>query len=129
MSNVKSIITNNNTRIELEKANHKTLMQITVSVGTSTHAHLQNKCMSKDIVYKATSNTGNTQDTKYFWHDLKHIQRAVQESYQIFHTQKIFERNETFETRLAVKAKQNRFHHKIVLNKKVCFLHGRIQKM
>ena len=63
------------------------------------------------------------------WHDLKHIQRAIQESYQIFHTQKIFERDGTFETRLALKAKENRFHHKMVHNKKVYFLHGRIQKM
>ena len=35
----------------------------------------------------------------------------------------------TFETRLALKAKENRFHHKMVHNKKVYFLHGRIQKM
>ena len=27
---------------------------------------LQNKCMSKDIVYKATVSTGNTQDTKHY---------------------------------------------------------------
>ena len=48
---------------------------------------------------------------------------------QIFHKQKIFERDGTFETRLALKAKENRFHHKMVHNKKVYFLHGRIQKM
>ena len=45
---------------------------------------------------------------RHCWHDLKHIQRAIQESYQIFHTQKIFERNGTLETRLALKTKQNR---------------------
>ena len=37
--------------------------------------------------------------------------------------------NGTFETHLAPKAKQNRFHHKMVNNKKIYFLHGRIQKM
>ena len=46
-----------------------------------------------------------------------------------FTHKKIFERNGTFETRLAAKAKQNRFHHKMVHNKKVYFFHGMIQKM
>ena len=39
---------------------------------------------------------------------------------------KIFKRNGTFETRLALKTKQNSFHHKMVNNKKIYFLNGMI---
>ena len=72
--------------------------------------------MSKDIVYKATIFDRQThRDTKATTIGMtsKHIQRAIQESYQIFHTQKNI-RNETelSKTRLALKAKENRFHHK-----------------
>ena len=65
--------------------------------------------MNKDIVYKMTSNTFKERYRNYI---------------KCF-TQKIFKRNRTFETHLAPKAKQNSFHHKMVNNKKIYFLHGR----
>ena len=76
-------------------------MQTTVTVGTRKHAHYSISAQTK-ILYI----------------------RSIQESYQIFHTQKIFKRNRTFETHLASKAKQNRFHHKMVNNKKIYYTGG-----
>ena len=70
--------------------------------------------MNKDIVYKATISTSNTNDTKHYIG----MTSSTFISYQIFYTQKIFKRNGTFETHVAPKAKQNRFHHKMVNNKK-----------
>ena len=81
--------------------------------------------MNKDIVYKATISTTNANDTKHYI-GMTSSTFKEQESYQIFYTQKIFKRNGTFETHLAPKAKQNRFYHKMVNNKKIYFLHGRI---
>ena len=40
----------------------------------------------------------------------------------LLHKKKTFKRNGTFETHLAPKAKQNKFHHKMVNNKKKLFL-------
>ena len=61
MSNVKSIITSHNKRI-IRKSQPQD-----ISAGRNKHARpLQNKCMSKDIVYKATISTGNTQGTKHY---------------------------------------------------------------
>ena len=62
MSNVKSIITSHNTRII-----RKSQPQDISAENCNKHAcPLQNKCMSKDVVYKSTINTGNTQDTKHY---------------------------------------------------------------
>ena len=44
---------------------------------------LQDKCMSKDIVYKATVNTGNTQNTKHYIGMTSNTFKENQESYQI----------------------------------------------
>ena len=66
-------------------------------------------------------------DTKnHFQENLANDLKKINSSDKIFHTQKVFKRNGTFETHLAPKAKQNRFHHKMVNNKKIYFLHGRI---
>ena len=65
MSNVKSIIASPNTRI-IRKSQP---LEITAENCNCRNKHacpLQNKCMSKDIVYKATINTGNEQDTKHY---------------------------------------------------------------
>ena len=76
---------------KLGRASHKSLIQPVVTVGIRKHVHykirksqpqvtnttssncrnketcpLQNKCMSKDIVYKATISTCNTNDTKHY---------------------------------------------------------------
>ena len=64
MSNVKSIITSHNTRII-----RKSQPQDSAENCNCRNKHacpLQNKCMSKDIVYKATIFTGNTQDTRHY---------------------------------------------------------------
>ena len=72
MNNVKSIITSHNTRI-IRKSQPQDISAENCNCRNKHTCPLQNKCMSKDIVYK--------------------------------------------------------FHHKMVHNKKVYFLHGRIQKM
>ena len=83
---------------------------------------LQNKCMSKDIVYKATVITNNTQDTKHYIGMTSNTFKERYRNHIKSFTQKIFKRNGTFETRLALKTKQNRFHHKMVNNIKNLFL-------
>ena len=80
MSNVKSIITSHNTRI-IRKSQPQDISAETCNRRNKHACPLQNKCMSKDIVYKATISTGNTGHKALHWHDLKHIQRAIQESY------------------------------------------------
>ena len=64
MSNVKSIITSHNTRI-IRKSQPQEISAENCNCRNKHACPLQNKCMSKDIVYKATINTGNTQDTKH----------------------------------------------------------------
>ena len=110
MSNVKSIITSHNTRI-IRKSQPQ---DISAENGNCRNKHacpLQNKCMSKDIVYKATINTtSNTQDTKHY---IGMTSNTSKERY----------RNMT-----ALKAKQNRFQRKMVHNKKSLFLTREDQK-
>ena len=65
MSNVKSIITSHNTRI-IRKSQPQDISAENCNCRNKLICPLQNKCMSKDIVYKATIFTGNTQDTKHY---------------------------------------------------------------
>ena len=65
MSNVKSIITSHNTRI-IRKSQPQDINAENCNCRNKHACPLQNKCMSKDIVYKATISTGNTQDTKHY---------------------------------------------------------------
>ena len=65
MSNVKSIITSHNTRI-IRKIQPQDISAEICNCRNKHACPLQNKCMSKDIVYKATISTGNTQDTKHY---------------------------------------------------------------
>ena len=65
MSNVKSIITNHNTGI-IRKSQPQDISAENCNCRNKHACPLQNKCMSKDIVYKATINTGSTQDTKHY---------------------------------------------------------------
>ena len=64
MNKVRSIITNHNTRI-IRNNQTQTLVQTIVTVETKEARPLQNKCINKDIVYKATT-TSNTNDTKHY---------------------------------------------------------------
>ena len=65
MSKVKSIITSHNTRI-IRKSQPQDISAENCNCRNKHACPLQNKCMSKDIVYKATIFTGNTQDTKHY---------------------------------------------------------------
>ena len=62
MSNVRSIITSHNTRIirKSQPGNNS------CNCRNKHTCSWQNKCISKDIVYKATINTDNTWDTKHY---------------------------------------------------------------
>ena len=61
MSNFKSIITSHNTRI-IRKSQAQDISAESCNCRNKHACPLQNKFMSKDIVYKATINTGNTQE-------------------------------------------------------------------
>ena len=122
MNNVRSIITNHNTCI-IRKSQTQVTGADNCNCRNKEACPLQNKCMNKDIVYKATISTSNANDTKHY---TGMTSSTFKERYMNHITQKIFKRNGTFETHLAPKAKQNKFHHKMVNNKKIYFLHGRI---
>ena len=66
MNNVRSIITSHNTPII-----RKSQTQVTSADNCNCNRNkeacpLQNKCMNKDIVYKATISTSNANDTKHY---------------------------------------------------------------
>ena len=65
MSNVRSIITSHNTRI-IRRSQSQIINTDNCNCRNKHACPLQNKCMSKDIVYKATVTTNNTQDTKHY---------------------------------------------------------------
>ena len=65
MSYVKSIITSHNTRI-IGKSQPQDISEEKCNCRNKHACPLQNKCRSKDNVYKATIITGNTQDTKHY---------------------------------------------------------------
>ena len=75
--------------------------------------------MNKDIVYKASISTSNANDTKHY---IGMTSSTFKERYRnhikSFTHKKYSNETGTFETHLAPKAKQNRFHHKMVDNKK-----------
>ena len=124
-NNVRSIITNHNTWI-IRKSQTQVTSADNCNCRNKEACPLQNKCMNKYIVYKATISTSNANDTKHYIGMTSSTFKERYRNHQIFYTPEIFKRNGTFETRLAPKAKENRFHHKMVNNKKIYFLHGRI---
>ena len=65
MSNVRSIITSHNTRI-IRRSQSQNINTDNCNCRNKQACPLQNKCMSKDIVYKGTVITNNTQDTKHY---------------------------------------------------------------
>ena len=65
MSNIRSIITSHNTRI-IRRSQSQNINTDNCNCRNKHACPLQNKCMSKNIVYKATVITNNTQDTKYY---------------------------------------------------------------
>ena len=113
MNNIRSIITNHNTRIN-RKNQTQVISADNCNCWNKEACPLQNKCMSKDIVYKATISTSNTNDTKHYIGMTSNIFKERHRNHQISYIQKIFKRNRTFETHLVPKAKQNRFHRKMV---------------
>ena len=65
MNNVRSIITNHNTRI-IRKSQIQVISADNCNCRNKEACPLQNMCMKKDIVYKATISTSNTNDTKHY---------------------------------------------------------------
>ena len=65
MNNVKNIISKHNTRI-IRKSQPQVTNTTSCNCRNKKTCPLQNKCMSKDIVYKATISTCNTNDTKHY---------------------------------------------------------------
>ena len=65
MSNVRSIITCHNTCI-IRRSQSQNIKTDNCNCRNKHACPLQNKCMSEDIVYKATVITNNTQDTKHY---------------------------------------------------------------
>ena len=85
--------------------------------------------MNKDIVYKATISTSNANDTKHYIGMTSSTFKERYRNHQIFYTQKNSNETELSKHIWHLKQKQNRFHHKMVNNKKIYFLHGRVKKM
>ena len=65
MNNVRSIITNHNTRI-IRNSQTQVTSADNCNWRNKEACPLQNKCMNKDIVYKATISTSNANDTKHY---------------------------------------------------------------
>ena len=65
MSNVRSIITSHNARI-IRRSQSQNINTDNCNRRNTHACPLQNKCMSEDVVYKATVITNNTQDTKHY---------------------------------------------------------------
>ena len=65
MNNVRSIITNHNTRI-IRKSQTQMTSVDSCNCRNKEACPLQDKCMNKDIVYKATISTSNANDTKHY---------------------------------------------------------------
>ena len=63
VNNVRSIITSHNTRI-IRKSQTQVTSVDNCNCRNKEACPLQNKCMNKDIVYKATISTSNANDTK-----------------------------------------------------------------
>ena len=122
MSNIRSIIASHNTCI-IRRSQSQHINTDNCNCRNKHACPLQNKCMSKDIVYKATVNRNTFKETSNTFKEWyrNHIKS--------FTHKKIFKRNGTFKTCLALKTKQNRSHHKMVNNEKIYFLHRRIKKM
>ena len=120
MSNVRSIITSHNTRI-IRRSQSQNINTDNCNCRNKHACPLQNKCMSKDIVYKATFITNNTQDTKHY---IGMTSNTFKEQYRN-HIKSFTHKKYSNETELSKHVwhlKQNRFHHKMVNNKKNLFL-------
>ena len=65
MNNVRSIITNHNTHI-IRKSQTQMTSVDSCNCRNKEACPLQDKCMNKDIVYKATISTSNANDTKHY---------------------------------------------------------------
>ena len=116
MNNVRSIITNHNTRI-IRKSQTQVTSADNCNCRNKEACPLQNKCMNKDIVYKATIGTSNANDTKHY---IGMTSSTFRERYR--------NHIKSFYTKHIWHLKQNKtgFTNKMVNNKKIYFLHGRI---
>ena len=125
MSNVRSIITSHNTRIS-RRSQSQNINTDNCNCRNKHACPLQNKCMSKDVVYKATVITNNTQDTKHYIGMTSNTFKERYRNHIKSFTHKNIQTKRNFRNTSGLKTKQNRFQHKMVDNKKIYFLHGRI---
>ena len=65
MNDVNNIISKHNTRI-INKSQPQVINTASCNCRNKKTCPLQNKCMSKDIAYKAPISTCNTNDTKHY---------------------------------------------------------------
>ena len=127
MNNVGSIITNHNTRI-IRKNQTQVISTDNCNCRNKEACPLQNKCMNKDIVYKATISTSNTNDTNK--HYIGMTSNTFKERYRN-HIKSFTHKKYSNETELSKQIwhlKQNKtdFTIKWSIIKKIYFLHGKI---
>ena len=112
MNNVRSIITNHNTRI-IRKSQTRVISVDNYNCRNKEACPLQNKCMNKDIVYKATISTSNTNDTKHY---ISMTSSTFKERYRN-HIESFTHKKYSNETELSKHIwhlkQNNRFHHKM----------------
>ena len=125
MNNIRSIITNHNTHI-IRKSQTQVTSGDNCNCRNKEACPLQNKCMNKDIVYKATISTSNANDTKHYIGMTSSTFKEQYRNHMKSFTHKNIQTKRNFRNTFGPKAKQNRFHHKMVNNKKIYFLHERI---
>ena len=87
MSNVRSIITSHNTCI-IRRSQPQNTDTDNCNCRNKHACPLQNKCMSKDIVYKATITANITHDTKHYIGMTSNTFKERYRNHQIFHTRK-----------------------------------------
>ena len=117
MNNVRSIITNHNTCI-IRKSQTQVTSADNCNCRNKEASPLQNKCMNKDIVYKATISTSNANNTKHYIGMTSSTFKEQYRNHIKSFTQKIFKRNGTFETHLAPKQNKTDFTIKWSIIKK-----------
>ena len=126
MSNVRSIITSHNTRI-IKRSQPQNSNTDNCNCRNKHACPLQNKCMSKDIVYKATVTTNNTQDARHYIGMTSNTFKERCRNHIKSFTHKKYS-NETELSKHVWHLKQNKtdFTIKWSIIKKIYFLHGRI---
>ena len=129
MNNVKNIISKHNTRI-IRKSQPQVTNTASCNCRNKETCPLQNKCMSKDIVYKATISTCNTNNMKhYIGMTSSTFKERFRNDIKSFNHKKYS--NETELSKYVWRLKENNTDYTIKWSiiKKFYFVYGRIKKM